>query len=116
MTSFQGSTLHPIWNVIKDGHPFSEDYAPTITADQMEGAAWASLIKDARGLLMFNHSFGGAYQSQHVFFDCDPAIKTRFAAMTAKIRQLAPVLNSQSYQWSAGTTDVATMLKYVGGS
>ena len=99
---------------MEDGHPFSEDWAPTITPDQMEAATWASLIHEARGILLFNHSFGGSCGSAHVLSDCGAEMRNRFAALTAKIRALAPVLNSQSYEWTAGT-GLDTMLKADGG-
>ena len=111
----QGAPLHPTWNVVEVGHPYSESYAPTITPDQMEGATWASIIREARGLLYFNHSFAGSCGSFNVLLECTAAMRARFTETTAKIHELAPVLNTQSYEWSAGS-GVTTMLKFAGGS
>jgi hypothetical protein len=115
LKSFQGTVLHPLWNFIEVGHPYSETYAPTISPEQMEGASWASIIKEARALLLFNHSFG-ADVSFNVLRDGTQAMRDRVAGLTAKIRQLAPVLNSQSFQWNAGDAGIETMLKYLNGS
>lgn len=106
--------IHPTWNFVEDGHPFSETGSTTITPAQLEGAVWASIVHECRGILYFNHSFGGSCQSQHVLFDCDPAMKAKVYAVNSQIRALAPVLNSQSYVWAA-CPSVATMLKAYGG-
>jgi len=81
----------------------------------MEGAVWQSIVHGARGIVFFNHSFGGACQSQHVLQECGAAMRDRVTSVTARIRSLAPVLNSQSYTWNGGS-GVTTMLKKVGGS
>jgi hypothetical protein len=116
MWSFQSSTdRQPTWAFVEDGHPAGEASAPTITPEQMEGAVWASVVRDARGIVIFNHSFGGSCFSFHVLLDCNPAMRDRVTAMNAKITSLAPVLNSPSYQWNAGS-GVVTMLKKLDGS
>jgi hypothetical protein len=109
------AALHPTWNFVELGHPFSESFAPTISPDQMEGAVWQSIVHGSRGIVFFNHSFGGSCQSQHVLQECGTAMRDRVSAVTARIRSLAPVLNSQSYSWNGGS-GVATMLKRVNGS
>ena len=50
----------PIWNFIEVGHPFTENDAPTINGPQIRAAVWHSIIAGARGILYFNHNFGGA--------------------------------------------------------
>jgi hypothetical protein len=109
------SALHPTWNFVELGHPFTESFAPTITPDQMEGAVWQSIVHGARGIVFFNHSFGGSCQTQHVLQDCGATMRDRVTAVTARIRSLAPILNSQSYTWNGGS-GVTTMLKHVSGS
>ena len=39
--------------------PHRQDHSPTITPPQIRAAVWHSLIAGARGIIYFNHSFGG---------------------------------------------------------
>ncbi|MFC8302331.1 DUF4082 domain-containing protein [Specibacter sp. NPDC057265] len=85
----------PVWAFIEVGHPFSEDDAPTITAAQIKAAVWSSLIHGARGIIYFNHNFGGGCVSQHVLRDaCGAQIRPGVTALNAQIKSLAPVLNA----------------------
>jgi len=106
----------PIYGFVEVGHPFTESSAPTITGDQIAGAVMSSLIHGARGIIYFNHSFGGPCQSQHLLRDsCGAANRPMVAQTNQRITALAPVLNSPSYQWTANS-QVDTMLKAYGGS
>jgi hypothetical protein len=106
----------PIYGFVEVGHPATEDTAPTITGNQIAGAVWNSLIHGARGIIYFNHSFGGTCQSQHLLRDsCGAANRPMVAQTNQQITALAPVLNSPSYQWTANPL-VDTMLKSSGGS
>ncbi|MEV6343174.1 DUF4082 domain-containing protein [Actinoplanes sp. NPDC051851] len=106
----------PVYAFIEVGHPFTEDDSPTITGDQIAGATMSSLIHEARGIIYFNHNFGGSCISQHVLRDaCGTAVLPTVTELNARIAQLAPVLNTQSYQWSANSS-VDTMLKAYGDS
>lgn len=106
----------PIYAFVEVGHPFTENDAPTITGPQIKGAVMSSLIHEARGILYFNHSFGGACQSQHLLRDsCGAANRPSVVAVNKQIADLAPVLNTQSYQYSFGA-GLDTMLKGYGGS
>ena len=49
----------PVWAFVEVGHPFTEADAPTITPVEVRSAVWHSLIAGARGVIYFNHSFGG---------------------------------------------------------
>jgi hypothetical protein len=106
----------PIYGFVEVGHPFTENTAPTINGDQIAGAVMSSLIHGARGIIYFNHSFGGACQSQHLLRDsCGAANRPMVAQTNQRITSLAPVLNSPSYQWTANPV-VDTMLKSYDGS
>jgi hypothetical protein len=111
------ANMHPTWNFVEVGHPWTEgdSLAPTMTPEHAEGAIWASIIHEARGIIYFNHSFGGTCVTQHVLFECDPAMTVRVAAVNAQVESLAPVLNTQSYAWTA-SPDADTMLKTYNGS
>lgn len=110
------SQRQPIWAFVEDGHPFSENYAPTITGDQAAGAVMNSIIHDARGVIYFNHNFGGGCISQHVLRDCGAkTVRPKITETNSRITALAPVLNTQSYQWTFNAS-LDTMLKAHGGS
>ncbi|XXY45995.1 DUF4082 domain-containing protein [Sorangium sp. So ce269] len=106
----------PIWAFIEVGHPFTEDSAPSITPEQIAGAVMSSLIHEARGILYFNHSFGGPCQSQHALREpCYAAQRASVREINRRIRELAPVLNTQSYAFSFNE-GLDTMLKEHDGS
>lgn len=85
----------PVWAFVEVGHPFTEDQAPTITGPEIRAAVWSSLIHGARGIVYFNHSFGGDCQSQHVLRDaCGDEVRPWVTAVNRQITGLAPVLNA----------------------
>ena len=58
----------PIYSFVEVGWPFTETAAQggrAIEPAEIEAAVWHSLIAGARGLIYFNHSFGGPDQTQH---------------------------------------------------
>jgi hypothetical protein len=84
----------PIWAYVELGHPFS-DRGSQITPDQAAAAVWSSLIHGARGIVYFNHSFGGSCETQHLLRDpCYTTMRSKISALNAQIRRLAPVLNA----------------------
>ena len=106
----------PVYAFVEVGHPFTESDSPTINADQIAGAVMSSLIHEARGVLYFNHNFGGSCISQHVLRDsCGAAIRPAVSTLNRRVTSLAPVLNTQSYQWVFNSA-VDTMLKEKDGS
>jgi hypothetical protein len=108
--------IQPVYAFVEVGHPFSEADAPTINGDQIAGAVVNSLIHEARGVLYFNHNFGGPCISQHVLRDaCGAAVRPAVTELNRRITSLARVLNTQSYQWSFNS-DLDTMLKAHDGS
>ncbi|GAA1945741.1 DUF4082 domain-containing protein [Amycolatopsis minnesotensis] len=108
--------LQPVFGFVETGHPFTDAASPTITGPQLEGAVMNSLIHEARGIIYFNHSFGGPCVSQHVLRDpCGAAVRPSVTKMNERIRQLAPILNTQSFQYSFAH-GMDTMLKSYDGS
>ena len=80
------------------------------TADQ--GGGLELLIHGARGIVYFNHSFGGPCVSQHVLReDCGAAVRPTVTAVNQQITELAPVLNSPTVHGlvtaSGGSVDLA---------
>ncbi|MET8462719.1 DUF4082 domain-containing protein [Micromonospora zamorensis] len=106
----------PIFAFVEVGHPFTENGAPTITGDQIAGAVMNSLIHEARGIQYFNHNFGGSCLSQHVLRDrCGAAVRPVVTELNRRVTSLAPVLNTQSYEWRFNA-NLDTMLKASGNS
>lgn len=85
----------PVWAFVEVGHPFTQADAPTISGPEIRAAVWSSLIHGARGIVYFNHNFGGDCQSQHVLRDpCGDAVRPWVTDVNGQITRLAPVLNA----------------------
>jgi hypothetical protein len=85
----------PVWAVVELGHPFTENDSPTITAQQMRSAVWHSIIAGARGIVYFNHSFGGSCLTFSVLHErCDTKMTPAVTKVNSQITALAPVLNA----------------------
>jgi hypothetical protein len=112
----------PVWAVVELGHPFTESDWPTIAPAQVRAAVWQSVIAGARGIIYFNHSFGGPNESQHILRDgarpgsAYAPIRAAVTATNRRITELAPVLNSPTVTsgWSQGRGTTA-MLKWANG-
>lgn len=92
-----------------------------INADQVEGAVWSTLIHEARVITYFSHVFAGTAEnpnSSDVLSGGQSqynATRARVLTINTQVKQLAPVLNTQSYQWTFNS-NLSTMLKAQGGS
>lgn len=85
----------PVWAFVEVGSPFSEPGSLAITAPQIRAAVWSSVIHGARGVVYFNHNFGGECISQHVLRDeCGAGVRPTVAAVNQQLQQMAPILNS----------------------
>jgi hypothetical protein len=116
--------LQPIWQFVEilNGGPGEGPFVANITPSRLKGAVMSSIINEARGILYFNQSLTGSCtggsivrQSQVTSNFCGAAQVQGAKEVDAQIRQLAPILNTQSYQYSFGT-GLDTMLKTYGGS
>ena len=57
----------PIWNVVEAGWPFEDQAnARAVQPAELRSAVWHSLIAGARGILWFQHSFGGPCAGDHL--------------------------------------------------
>ena len=94
--------IKPIWNFVEVGWPFTESAAAggrTIAPAEARAAVWHSIIAGARGIIYFNHSFGGPCTTHHVLRStCGnyPAVRQTVTEVGQQIRNLAPVLNAPS--------------------
>jgi|GEM_PF-2349093 len=116
MRSFQSPPgIHPNWIFIEAAMPLLNDAGSlTITPQQLEGAVWSSIIHEARGVAYFQHNNGGVC-GFYSLVDCNQTRLNQIAAINAKVTSLAPVINTQSYQYSFNTT-TDTMLKAYNGA
>jgi hypothetical protein len=105
--------LQPIWSFVEVGNPFT--VTRSITGPQIEGAVVSSLIHGASGITYFKHNFGGSCQTTDAFIDCPGSYITNVTNINSRMKDLAPVLNTQSYQYSFGST-IDSMLKWYNGS
>ena len=85
----------------------------TLTGDMIEGAVWACLIHETRGIIYFVHDF--IYSgSNHCLRDNIGGYTARVRHLNARITALTPVLNTQSiasvFNWTGDT-----MTKVTGG-
>ncbi len=111
----------PVWAVVELGWPFTETAAQgarAITPPELRAAVWQSLIAGARGIVYFNHSFGGPCTTEHILRDpCYAAIRSMVTSVNAQITQLAPVLNSPSDpSWGTASAGIRTMTKVYNGT
>lgn len=116
--------LQPIWNFIENfnGGPGPNAPAVTISPAQLKGAVMNSIINEARGIVYFNQSLSGSCQGGSILRQSQVTANFCGAAQIAAakdvdglVRQLAPVINTQSYRYSFGT-GLDTMLKTYDGS
>jgi hypothetical protein len=88
----------PIWNVIEVGWPYTETAAlgaRAIAPAEVRAAVWHSIIAGARGIVYFNHSFGGPNPSHQALRDAPyAAVRAVVRSTNRLITQLAPVLNA----------------------
>ena len=108
----------PVWVFVEVGHPFTEAHWPSIEPAEAAAAVWSGIIHGARGVVYFNHSFGGPILTQHALREpAYAAMRQQVATTNARIRRLAPVLNAPFVDRFVTTrAAVDTMTKRYGGS
>ena len=114
----------PIWAFVETGWPFTQTAAQgarAIEPREVRAAVWHSLIAGARGVIYFNHSFGGPHdcQTQHVLRNdtgCYGAIRAMVTSIDSQIKALAPALNADTVTsgWTVGPAARA-MVKWYDG-
>lgn len=107
MRRFQDpADLRPVWTFVETARPYlNESTARTIQPDQIEGAVWSALIHEARGIAYFQHNNSQTgCRSNYSIVEC-PTVQAKVKSINAKVKSLAPVLNSQSYYNSTRTVN-----------
>jgi hypothetical protein len=85
----------PVWHFVEVGHPFTEADWPSIKPEEISAAVWSGIINGARGVVYFNHSFGGPVITQHALRETAYSkIRAQVKRTNAQIMALAPVLNA----------------------
>jgi hypothetical protein len=115
--------LQPIWQFVENlnGGPGDGSAAVNITAGQLKGAVMNSVIHEARGIVYFDTSLSGSCQGGSIFHESQVANYCGMSQVAAakevdgQVAQLAPIINTQSYQYTFGT-GLDTMLKTYDGS
>jgi hypothetical protein len=106
----------PVWTFVEVGTPFP-DRGSGVSPAQIRAAVWHALIAGARGIIYFNHSFGGPCQTQHALREpCYSNARATVAGTNKQIKALAPVLNAPfvTSGWSHSPATKA-MVKWQGG-
>lgn len=124
-----GGSGKPYWMYVETQMPFLTDSngdLDIILYAQIRGAVWTSIVHEARGILYFQqngfyNAVGapttdpntGLAPNQALFslIDGDAALASYVSTLNAQITSLAPVLNTQSFEFDFGATGIDTMLK-----
>ena len=111
----QDGKYQPLFGVVEVGHPQTEP-EPTITGPQIQGAVMSAVIHGARGIVYFNHNFGGSCLSQHLLRDpCGATARAYVTAINGLLKDLAPILNAPKLVWNFQAPNLDTRLSQVGG-
>jgi hypothetical protein len=103
----------PIWAFVETGQPFPN--GGKITGDQVAGAAMNSIVHGARGIIYFNLSYDQSCKTWVLRDPCGAAVVPSVERVNRQITQLAPVLNTQSFDLPLGP-GLDTMVKEYRGS
>lgn len=113
----------PIWMFVEclSGSP-GEQFVRYIDPSELKGAVMSSVIAEARGIMWFNNVASEGYAVGNVLRQAQVqgsgfAGHTQVVAMgeiCAFVKNLAPIINTQSYVWDFGAA-CDTMLKAQGG-
>lgn len=115
--------LQPLWQFIENmgGTDNEAAFKNYIQPDQIRGAVMNSIIHEARGILYFNQSLAGPCKGSNVFRlaqvlpdFCGAERVEAIKKVNTQIRELAPVINTQSLQFDFGN-GIDSMLKVVDG-
>ncbi len=111
------TTGKPVWNFVEVGWSSNrrvDQGGRAIEPAEIRAAVWHSIIAGARGVIYFNHSFGGPKISFHVLREPTAAAQRAVVKSTNRlITQLAPVLNSEFADgFVSADPSVRTMAKF----
>lgn len=102
----------PVWGFVENGGPFDTNtqLSDYMVPEVMVSAVWHMIIAGARGIIYFNHTFGGPNQSQHNFRMAEYAtIQQAAKQVNGRITSLAPVINDDFALNFVSVTPVPTI-------
>jgi hypothetical protein len=111
--------LQPLWQFVENlnGGPGEGPFLAHISAGQLRGAVMNSIINEARGIVYFNQSLSGPCTGGSIFRlsqvtdnYCGSEQVNAAKKVNAHVKELAPVINTQSYDYAFGA-GLDTMLK-----
>ena len=110
----------PIWNFVETGWPFTETAAQggrSITGPEIRAAVFHSLIAGARGIIYFQHSFGGPCLGDHhtLRSNCE-GTRAAVTETNALVKSIAPALNGPELTSGFTATDSVRALAKWDGS
>ncbi len=84
----------PNWGFVETGDPWGNG-TRSITPAEIRSAVWHTLIAGGRGIIYFQHSFGGPCGGDHhtIRSNCE-GTRPMVTSVNAQVKSLAPVLNS----------------------
>jgi hypothetical protein len=107
----------PVWMLVETGWPFTESASQggrAILPAEMRAAAWHSIIAGARGIVWFEHNFGGPVIDHHNLRTNSSGTRPMATEVGGQIKQLAPVLNGPTVVDPATNGSIRTMTKWDG--
>jgi hypothetical protein len=108
----------PVWAFVEVGHPNKDSDSPlSAQPKQVAAAVWSSIIHGARGIIYFNHSFGGPCKTQHALREsCYAPVRAAVKQADTQIKALAPVLNAPFADGvTKGSTGIDVSTKWYNG-
>jgi hypothetical protein len=111
----------PYWNFVEAGWAFTESAAQggrSIQPAELRAAVWHSIIAGARGIIYFQHSFGGPCAGDHhvIRSNCE-GTRPMVTSVDAQVKSLAPVLNSPTVtSGHSASSGIRTMVKWDGAN
>lgn len=116
----QDGRLMPIWNFVEVMSGANDDtsFVRYMEPEEIRGAAISSIINEARGIVWFQQSLGGPCKSTQPVRQsqqlgeafCGYRQVEAMEQVNKQIQELAPILNTQSFDWHAAE-ESQTMLK-----
>lgn len=116
MHSFHGATKKPVFITIETAEPllFSGE-TEVIPIEHFEGAVWAAICHEARGIMLFQHNSDTTDYPFYSVTETSSARRAQVEAVLDKVHSLASAINTQSYVHDFGDADIFTMLKTYDG-
>ena len=120
MTDIRPEWVEPLRPNTSDVENPATEPKGAISPAEIRGAVWHSIIAGARGIIYFQHTFGGPCTTHHALRQtgstCYGAVIDMVRSVNLQIKTLAPVLNAPTVTGSqTQDASVRTMTKWYAG-